>query len=162
MKSPMSEAEGSLSVSQDSSIFASRELDVSGSTEASMTPRSSETSLDLFSSSSGSLKVPRDDVDFGGEVDDETKPKKLIRTLDLSSNQLRSLSELCVEVGSGQVFRRLGVLKKLDLKQNQLTELPRELMQVHTSTRAFTSLDSFPVCSHCMIMSAVEQSWYII
>ena len=142
MKSPMSETEGSLSMSQDSSIFTSRELDVSGSTEASITPRSSEASIDLFSSSSGSLKVSRDDVDFGGEADEEAKPKKLIRTLDLSSNQLRSLSELCVEVGSGQVFRRLGALKKLDLKQNQLTELPRELMQVHTSIRASFSLNS--------------------
>lgn len=52
----------------------------------------------------------------------------LVKVLDISSNQLSGLTEL-VE-GGERVFWRLRALERLDLKQNVLRDLPKDLMEV--------------------------------
>lgn len=83
----------------------------------------------------------RDEIDFGGNVrvvpeTDEQTPitsvpnRPLVKGLDLSSNKLTSLRDLCEEQGGQMVSKRLQGLHRLDMKQNQINELPREMMQV--------------------------------
>ena len=52
----------------------------------------------------------------------------LVKVLDISANQLRGLEQLVD--GGNVVFRRMKGLHRLDLKQNNLKQLPEELMQV--------------------------------
>jgi len=123
----------SITISRDSSILSSRDY-VSSITDQNML--SPATSTSQITSSFGSNS--REEVDFP-ENSNEAKPvdsRKLIKTLDLSSNLLPGLQPLCDEQGSGLVFRRLAGLVKLDLHQNQLTSLPRELMQVQNISKS--------------------------
>ena len=104
---------------------------------------SMDASINRISAGSMTLAVKdsRDEIDFGGcfekipEADEEVSvtsvpSRQFIKALDLSSNMLTSLSDLCEEQGGGLVFNRLKGLHRLDLKQNQISELPREMMQV--------------------------------
>lgn len=130
----------SMCISQDSAFLASKELDVSASTEHSITPTSSDqlsfvdSSFQRSSTSSIYSRDSRDEVDFGTISEKDTKTlvptRKLIKSLDLSSNLLTGLQELWEELGSSYVVQRLKGLRKLDLKQNQIKKLPKELMQV--------------------------------
>ena len=104
--------------------------------------------------SSGSMALTardsRDEIDFGGyfekipEVDEDVPAtsvpnRLLIKALDLSSNMLTSLSDLYEEQGGGLVFNRLKGLRRLDLKQNQISQLPTEMMQVWGSSTTVAS-----------------------
>ena len=77
------------------------------------------------------LQQERDEVDWGGF---KTIPEavevssRLVKVLDVSSNQISSLSELAE--GGDVVFQRLRGLERLDMKQNDLSQLPANLMQV--------------------------------
>ena len=77
------------------------------------------------------LLQEKDEVDWGGF---KTIPKavevnsRLVKVLDVSSNQISSLSELAE--GGDVVFQRLMGLERLDMKQNHLSQLPANLMQV--------------------------------
>jgi len=74
----------------------------------------------------------RDEVDMGYEVIPEEQPmfeasSRLVKVLDLSSNQISSFSKL-VEEGDVVLWRLRG-LERLDLKQNSLSQLPANMMQ---------------------------------
>ena len=83
----------------------------------------------------------RDEVDFGSIPEEPmavlTKPN-LVKVLDMSSNRLGSLAAL-VEDGD-IVVQRLKELQRLDLKQNCLSRLPAELMEVCTPTHTYTQV----------------------
>ena len=94
--------------------------------------RSRRTSIDI-AAISRMLGSGRDEVDFGYEAIPEDQPtveasSRLVKVLDLSSNQISSLSEL-VEKGDTVLWRLRG-LERLDLKQNNLCQLPANMMKV--------------------------------
>jgi len=94
--------------------------------------RSRRTSLDI-GAISRMLGSGRDEVDMGYEVIPEEQPmfeasSRLVKVLDLSSNQISSFSKL-VEEGDVVLWRLRG-LERLDLKQNSLSQLPANMMQV--------------------------------
>ncbi len=129
--------DGSMCISQESAFGGSKELDVSARTEHSITPSqlsSVDSSFQRSSTSSIYSLDSRDEVDFGTTPEKDGKTlvstRKLIKSLDLSSNLLTGLQELWEELGSSFVVQRLRGLRKLDLKQNQIKKLPKELMQV--------------------------------
>ena len=73
----------------------------------------------------------RDEVDWGGfKAIPETVEvsSRLVKVLDVSSNQISSFSELAE--GGDVVFQRLRGLERVDMKQNDLSKLPEILMQV--------------------------------
>ncbi len=129
--------DGSTCISQESAFWGSKELDVSARTEHSITPSqlsSVDSTFQRSSTSSIYSLDSRDEVDFGTTPEKDGKTlvstRKLIKSLDLSSNLLTSLQDLWEELGSSFVVQRLRGLRKLDLKQNQIKKLPKELMQV--------------------------------
>lgn len=94
---------------------------------------------DFSSSQMFGTTSSRDEIDFGGRQQtlressfNEQHRSHLIKILDLSSNKLCNLNDLCyMEYGGPFVFQRLKELASLDLKQNRLSELAKQLMQVY-------------------------------
>ncbi len=78
------------------------------------------------------FQAARNEADFG-VIPEEDHPhsvaqKALVRVLDISSNQIASLDELAK--GGSVVLHRLSGLHRLDMKQNNLSCLPRVLLEV--------------------------------
>ncbi len=132
------------SMSQDSILIPSKEFSLTVSSDSSsVTPVTSYSDMDtLFQhhiTNSSQSHDSMNEVDFAAPAPEKNQlspvsTRKLIRSLDLSSNLLTSLQELCHGQGSGLVLQRLKELRKLDLKQNRIEGLPRELMQVPPHT----------------------------
>ena len=81
----------------------------------------------------------RDEVDFHissyeaipeEPITPSTPAVDLVKGLDLSSNELVSIHELVCGSAGEVVVQRLKGLQTLDLKQNKLSQLPSDLMQV--------------------------------
>lgn len=131
----------------------------SASSSSVLTTPSASVSNSRRSSLDGSLLPPlnyrqsREEVDFGTyeAIPEESvmsemsvMSTKLVKIVDLSSNSLRTLSELTDQPGHEFVVQQMAEVRKLDLKQNQLSSLPKSLMKVMEITRMHTLL-----MTHC-------------
>ena len=128
----------------------------SASSSSVLTTPSASVSNSRRSSLDGSLIPPlnyrqtREEVDFGTyeAIPEESVTSemsvmrtKLVKIVDLSSNSLRTLLDLTDQPGHEFVVQQMAEIRKLDLKQNQLSSLPKNLMKVMDITRMHTFVD---------------------